>query len=600
MIKYVCYSDSVIDGEESPDFARDDFSPNMNSNSIVSPKTFLAYSLGCRTNQAEIEAISLQLTGYGLRQLGEGLQTTDYRLQQPDIILLNTCVVTAKAEKETRQKIRELRKKYPQAFLVVLGCGVNAKNKFNTTLPAADLYITNEEKENITEIIYKCIVKRDPSISVGMTMDNCHPDRTAVGGGIPLSQQLEAQTKVCYYNNRRKRSLHEACPELAERGRDNGNFNNKYIQSGRKFIKIQDGCDGGCSFCLTQFLRGKPTSIPSTQIIEEINFWVKNGIKEIILTGINIGLYHSRHSDQVPPTAGRVEESLSLTKEEGDPSNLAGITNLIKRILNETQIARISFSSIYPEMLTGDFLAIVVKNPRITQCFHLSLQSGSQTVLERMNRKTDLKELLTKLRWIKKQNPFFTFRADIITGFPDETEKEFQETLNFIKKAKISSVHLFHFSVRPDTKAGQMIKSGKWSEVPPAIKKQRAEKIKIAVEEIGKKEAEKMIGRTMGCLIVKKVNCHSERSAGWRRVEKSLSPANYTTKERDPSTEFTPSEIEGLGMTQWEGITENGILVRARDRVRVEKRLKGKILPIKITGLEKNYLVGEIKSLPTN
>jgi len=552
---------------------------------IVSPKTFLAYSLGCRTNQAEIEAISLQLTGYGFRQLEEGLRTTDYTLQQPDLILLNTCVVTAKAEKETRQKIRELRKKYPKVFLVVLGCGVNAKNKFNTTLPAADLYITNEEKENITEIIYKCIVERDSSISVGMTMDNCHSDRLRYSSE-EWRNHLETRTKE---------SLDFARDDILD---------NKYIQSGRKFIKIQDGCNGGCSFCLTQFVRGKPTSIPPEKIIEEINYWVGKGIKEIILTGINIGLYFSRHSDR-SRRGGRVEKSLSPTKEEEGPLNLAGITNLVKRILNETQIARISFSSIYPEMLTEEFLSLVVGNQRITQCLHLSLQSGSQTVLERMNRKTNLNELLKKLQWIKSKNPFFTFRADIISGFPNETEQEFQETLDFIKNAKISFAHVFTFSPRKGTTAYQMIKTKQWQDLPEKTKKERAKKIKIAVEEIGKKEAEKIIGQTMDCLIIKKVNCHSENfclsfratSIDIGGVEKSLSPANYTTKERDPST---PNEIEGLGMTQWEGITENGWIVLVKSTKSKIKSLKGNILPVKITGFEKNYLVGEIKSLPTN
>ena len=286
---------------------------------------------------------------------------------------------------------------------------------------------------------------------------------------------------------------------------------------------------------------------------------------------------------------------------------MAGITNLVKRIINETQITSISFSSIYPEMLTEEFLSLVVGNQRITQCFHLSLQSGSQTVLERMNRKTNLNELLKKLQWIKSKNPFFTFRADIISGFPNETEQEFQETLDFIKNAKISFAHVFTFSPRKGTTAYQMIKTKQWQDLPEKTKKERAKKIKIAVEEIGKKEAEKIIGQTMDCLIIKKVNCHSENfylsfratPMDIRGVEKSLSPANYTTKERDPSTPLR-LRSESVGMTQWEGITENGILVRARDRVRVEKRLKGKILPIKITGFEKNYSVGEINSLPTN
>ncbi len=425
---------------------------------ILPPKTFLAYSLGCRTNQAEIEDISLRLMAYGLRQ----------KPGTPDIILLNTCVVTAKAEKETRQKIRELRKKYPKSFLVVLGCGVTAKEEFNINLPEADLYILNKNKDSVIKLLKK---------NFNLTLKN-----------------------------------------------KNSFLNNNYIQSGRNFIKIQDGCDKSCSFCLTCYLRGIPKSIPPEKIIEEINFWVKNDIKEIILTGINIGLYHN-------------------------------LTGLLNKILKETKIERISFSSIYPEMLTDEFLKIVVDNPRISQYFHLSLQSGSQTVLQRMNRKTDLNGLLSTIKQIKTKNQFFTFRADIIIGFPNETEEEFKATLEFIKKNKISFVHSFPFSIRPDTKAEGFLKSGKWQDLPKEIKKQRQKIITNQIEKIKRELAGKMTGQVFPCLIVREKN------------------------------------------HVWESLSQNNWPVAIRSKT---KNLKGKIFPVKIIGFNNDQLLGEIVSLPIN
>ncbi|PIQ70171.1 hypothetical protein COS55_03270 [Candidatus Shapirobacteria bacterium CG03_land_8_20_14_0_80_40_19] len=422
------------------------------SNSILAPKTFLTYSLGCRTNQAEMEDIGLQLTANGLRQT----------LREPDLVLLNTCVVTAKAEKESRQKIRALRKKHPKSFLVVLGCGVTAREIFNINLPEANLFVSNENKDQTINILNKHLRAR-------------------------LIAPL--QSKTC--------------------------LNNKYIQSGRKFIKIQDGCDKYCSYCLTRYLRGIPKSIPPEKIIKEINFWVKNGIKEVILTGINIGLYPD-------------------------------LTGLLNKILKETKIERISFSSIYPEMLTEDFVKLVINNPRISQYFHLSLQSGSQNVLQRMNRETDLSRLLSIIKQIKAENQLFTFRADIIVGFPNESEEEFRETLDFIKKAKISFAHIFTYSARKGTVAYSL------SDLPSQIKKERIKRIVEAVKAIRQKEAEKIIEQTTNCLIVR---------------------GN-------------------------EGMTENGwpIQVRVRDRARV----KGKILPVKITDFKNDQLFGEIISLPTN
>lgn len=422
------------------------------ASSIVAPKTFLTYSLGCRTNQAEVEDIGSQLMAYGLQQT----------LKEPNIVLLNTCVVTQKAEKETRQKIRELRKKYPNSFLVVTGCAVSAKEKFKINLPSTNLFIPNNQKNRIIKLLEQYITSN----------------------------------------------------------KSTGNYvNSKYILSGRKFIKIQDGCNCGCSFCLTQFLRGEPTSITKEKIIDEINFWVGRGIKEVILTGINIGLYDN-------------------------------LTELLNKILSKTKIERLSFSSVYPEMLSNDFLKLVVGNTRITQCFHLSLQSGSQSVLERMNRKYDINKLKKSLLFIKQQIPEFTFRADIITGFPNETEQELQETLNFIKKYKIAFAHIFTYSPRTGTTADEMIKSKKWQDLSEKVKKERSEKIKLVVEEIRIKEAQRMIGVKTNCLIVRKQNDY------------------------------------------WEGITENGLLVKINSSSTKTKVDKGKIIPVKIIDFENPYFRG--------
>lgn len=478
---------------------------------ILPPLTFLAKTLGCRTNQAEIETISERLMVYGFRQY---TSSTLPLFHSPALIILNTCVVTSKAEKETRKEIRSLRKKYPNAFLVVLGCGVTTREKFNSRLPQANLFIPNENKNNATKLILEVL-------HLQFRASTTPNDRV---------NQLKAKWK------------------------------NKYQVSGRKFIKIQDGCYGGCSFCLTQFVRGKPTSVPLKKIIEEINFWVGKGIKEVILTGINIGLYGNDHSNQ------RSHLSISL-KERPFGTTIA---DLITKILEETKIERLTFSSIYPEMLTETFLKLVVGNPRITQCFHLSLQSGSQSVLKRMNRKTNLNELIKKLQWIKEKNPFFTFRADIITGFPEETEKEFQETLEFIKNARISFAHIFTYSARKGTPAYEMInvakrspsearsaKEEKWQDLPESLKKERSRKIRTVVEKNRKEEVKKMIGQSLQCLFVRQ------------------------------------------GKDLWEGITENGWNIRIKNLEFRIKNLKGKISSIKITGFENDYLFGEIVGLPT-
>jgi threonylcarbamoyladenosine tRNA methylthiotransferase MtaB len=422
--------------------------------SIVTPKTFKTYSLGCRANQAEIEEISRQLIskGYALCQSKD----------RPDIVLLNTCAVTQKAEFETRKEIRKLKRLYPQSFLVVLGCTVTAQEKYNIVLPQADLLISNENKQGVIDL---------------------------------LEEKFGSETAN---NNQISQS--------------------KYILSGRKFIKIQEGCDNFCTFCLTACLRGIPTSVPVAQIIEEINYWESQGIKEIILTGINISLYN--------------------------PS----ITVLLDQILSQTKIERISLSSIYPEMLEDNLLNLILNNPRISQYFHLSIQSGAPSVLTRMNRKTSIEKLGKTLQFIKQKNPLFTLRADFIISFPDETEKEFEETLQFIRENKISFAHVFPFSKRRGTVAFEMIEKKTWKDLPSQTKKERVKKVMETVKQARQQEAKKLSNQISDCLIIK---------------------GN-------------------------EAITHNGWPITVTSNKLKITGIKGQIIPVKITSFKDDHLFGEI------
>lgn len=436
------------------------------NNSTLSLKTFKTYSLGCRANQAEIEIISKQLIDRGLRQSQPG--------EKPDLILFNTCSVTQKAEKETRQIMRQIKKAYPSAKLVVLGCTVTAREKYKTPLPAADLFIANEDKHRTLSLLEHKF------------------------GTLGIAKNISR-------------------------------LENMYLASGRKFILIQTGCHNFCSFCLTAFLRGEPTSIPPQSIIEEINAWLPLNIKEVILTGTNLALWG----------------------EDLEPAQT--ITDLLSAILNQTKAERLSLSSIYPEMLTPDFLNLVSQNSRISRYFHLSLQSGSPTVLQRMNRPTNLEKLKQVLAKLKKEIPDFTFRADFIVGFPEETEEEFAETLRFVKENKIAFAHIFPFSKRKGTVAFEMIEKKSWKDLPFQIKKERVKKLRETVKEIREIEARQLINKISDCLIIRNN----------------------------------------------EAITHNGWPIWINNTKPKIKSLKGKITPVKITAFENDQLLGEIISLPT-
>jgi len=363
---------------------------------IILP-TFLTYTLGCRVNQAEASAISNQLTACGFQFFTPDLQLS----RSPALVIINTCAVTQKAERESRKAIHHYKRVYPQAKIIALGCAA----KF---VKDADLIIENPQKSNAIKIILKKF------------------------SFAPRRCQAKYLTP------------------------------NPYHLSDRALVKIQEGCDQFCHYCIVPYLRGKPKSTKQEEIICQINKLVEEGIKEIILCGINLSLYGI---DLTPPIS---------------------LITLIKKILSQTKAERISLSSIEPEYLyeNREFAELFIKEPRLSKYFHLALQSGSSETIKVMGRKTDLTKLMKTIHFIKEKCPKFTFRADIIVGFPTETEKNFQETLDFIKKVPITFCHVFRYSVRPGTLAAKKIKTKEWTETPPAIKKERAKKVADLVKKI--------------------------------------------------------------------------------------------------------------------
>jgi len=468
-------------------------------------KTFLTYSLGCRTNQAEIEEISQKLTKKGFTLWSK---TPKYP-KSPNVILINTCVVTQKAERETRQAIRKLKKSYPKAFLAVLGCGVDAHQRLKINLPEADLLISNEEKPQAVNIILRAVVyKSDPLVPFNPL--------------VPLD---------------------------------------KYSSSGRKLIAIQTSCNQYCTFCIVPYLRGKLKSKPIHKIIKTLKHENNKTIKEVILTGINLSLYGK---DLKPPTT---------------------LTKLLRKTLEETTIPRISLSSLTPEIITKEFISLYLKDwknghgrpacrqGRLSRYWHLAIQSGSAKILRKMGRKTDLKTLKKLLYLIsakggsasggKVRIPEFVFRADFLVGFPGETEKDFKLTLQLIKVLKISFSHVFPFSKRPGTTAYKMIEEGIWQDLPPEVKKERVRQVIAKTRRVRKQEARKLIGKVLPCLFL------DQKKGYWQTLADNSWPVRVP--------------INGT-MEQWNNES-------------IYQKLKGQILPVKITKTTTDYLLGEILSL---
>lgn len=370
----------------------------------------------------------------------------------PEIIIVRGCSVTKKAERETRLTINQLRKKEKKAFIIATGC---IKESFFS--PSANLILPKKKENKLVEEIKKL---RKEKFNFSETINPQKP-RT------------------------------------------------------RSFIKIQDGCENYCSYCLIPYLRGKEKSRSFKEILKKIKEKERDGYQEIVLTGVNIANWKEKDKDLVW---------------------------LIKEILKETKIPRIRISSIWPNKINDDFISLF-RNKRLCRHLHLSLQSLSQNILKRMNRNYQLKEIEAKIKKIRKSFPDLTLTADIIVGFPSETEKEFKETLNFLKKIGLAKIHVFRYSLREGT-ASALMKN----QIKEDVKKKRAKILISLSKKLNKKWREKFLKKTRTVLFEQKK--------------------------------------DGF----WQGLTDNYLKVFVKNN----QNLVNQILPVKLKKLYKDGILGEI------
>ncbi|MBI5152656.1 MiaB/RimO family radical SAM methylthiotransferase [Candidatus Peregrinibacteria bacterium] len=292
----------------------------------------------------------------------------------PDIYIVNTCSVTNEADKKSRQAIRALKRSCSKARIFVFGCGVLAHRDFYKSMPEVDFAAAEP-----SEILKK------------------------IRGG---------------------------------RGCWRGTGVNLNVNRTRAVIKIQDGCNNSCSYCIVRILRGREKSYPMKEILKRINQKVSEGYKEIVLTGINITSWRGT----------------GVLERDGGVNDF---TDLIRMILDNTAVNRLRISSIEPESVNRKF-SLLLREQRLCPHIHLPLQSGSNKILELMRRKYDTKKFAAACRLIKSFSPDAAITTDIIVGFPNETEKDFQETVRLCEKIEFAKIHVFPYSPRRGTPASVM------------------------------------------------------------------------------------------------------------------------------------------------
>jgi threonylcarbamoyladenosine tRNA methylthiotransferase MtaB len=362
-------------------------------------------TIGCRLNQAEIEAMSRQFRAAG----HEIVASADHA----DMAVVNTCAVTTQAASDSRGKIRSIARAGVNE-IVATGCWTSIQPKEAAALPNVRHVVTNDKKD----LLVPQVLNLEPA-----TFDLEPLDRIPIPG------------------------LHRRT---------------------RAFIKVQDGCDNKCTFCVTTIARGEGRSRPLAEVIEEVNAALSGDSKEIVLTGVHLGSW-------------------------GQEMNLH-LRDLVNAILRETDVKRLRLSSLEPWDLDADFFSLWTDN-RLMPHLHLPLQSGSDATLKRMARKTTPESFRALVHAARSVVPDVAITTDLIAGFPGETDEEFAETLDFVCEMKFTGGHVFSYSPRPGTGAARMK-----GQVKPEVRKRRNHILQAAIEESAKSYREKFIGQTMSVL----------------------------------------------------------------------------------------------------
>ena len=374
---------------------------------------FNIITLGCKVNSYESNFMKEALIKNGFSFCNEN--------KKCDILILNTCTVTDTSDKKSMKEVRRLKRENPKAILVVCGCSVQ-NNKGSYEGYDIDILMGNINKHNIVNVINEYLDKRTPL-------------------------EYIAKTRALPFENMEITSFDHT----------------------RAYIKIEDGCDNFCSYCVIPFVRGVTRSKKFSLAINEAQTLASNGFKEIVLTGIDTGSYNDEGKD---------------------------LTDLIKKMSEIDNLLRIRQSSIEITQISDKFINELKINDKICNHIHIPIQSGSKCILKMMNRKYDLNYFIEKINEIRKVRPDISITTDIIVGFPGETEEMFLETIETVKKINFSKVHVFPYSERKGTKASML--SGK---VKENVKHERVKKLMELSNELEKNYYNKFKGKKMDVII---------------------------------------------------------------------------------------------------
>jgi threonylcarbamoyladenosine tRNA methylthiotransferase MtaB len=377
---------------------------------------FFVQNFGCRATQADGAALESLLAGKGLEASGERAAA--------DLVVLNTCTVTSSADDDVRQTIRRVHRENPEARILVTGCYAQRAPEELAAMAGVEWVVGNSHKTQIADLV---------------TSAPYHGN-ILVGDIFTQHDFLSAPVEDA----------------AGDRTRPN--------------LKIQDGCDNRCSFCIIPFVRGRSRSAPAGQVIEQVQA-LSQRYREVVLSGINLGRW------------GR---------EPGSQMRLAG---LVRRLLAETQVERLRLSSVEPMDFSDDLMGLMASSARIARHVHAPLQSGSDGVLRRMHRKYRPRHYADRVTKARALMPDSAIGADVMVGFPGETDADFEESRRFIEEMPFTYLHVFTYSERPGTPAAESA-----AQVPMPVRKERNRVLRELAARKNRAFRESMVGRTLSAV----------------------------------------------------------------------------------------------------
>ncbi len=418
---------------------------------------FWIKNFGCRASQADGAAIEAGLVATGLVQAHDAADA--------DLLVLNTCTVTSTADDEVRQTVRRLHRERPDARILVTGCYAQRAPEELAAIPGVSMVVGNSHKTRIPELVLDKLVARKSVASDGA--GEC----SSADGGVPYHGLIEIG------------DIHAADIEVGNIFEQRDFFSAPVLEAAgdrtRPNLKIQDGCNNRCSFCIIPFVRGRSRSSPADHVIEQVRALAAR-YKEVVLSGINLGRW------------GRDFEGRDLAKNSDGRLRLV---DLLRRLLDETAIERLRLSSVEPMDFSDDLLRLMAESARIAKHVHAPLQSGSDRVLRRMHRKYRPRHYADRISKARELMPDCAVGADVMTGFPGETDEEFEESRAFIESLPFTYLHVFTYSERPGTPAAESSE-----QVPVVIRKQRTRVLRELAARKNLEFRRSMIGKTISAV----------------------------------------------------------------------------------------------------